>query len=606
MKGTFSLRVRILFCLASVFALTILVASMSIYYMRQAISKADILVFVDVPNITAANDIERLALTLDEEIKAYSQTGTEASVLEASETLKQLDLKIESASNLDTSSSSDTSLAYGILQLKSHSLDLSSALESLIKITKETQTQKDSLIKSGDVFRETSNTLIDSQISAMPGELMAGLEVDQLLPRVDRIAVANEIISMADSIISQTWLSLYSRDTEKHAKTIPLFDKLRQKLESLKQLSSFEGDLQRIELCKTNLNNYQKASERMLQLWRDKETLQANVVNPTVEKTVNKAKELALSGLSSVAKNSEVSASSLKEASNNLVVVVSVGLLLVLVMALCITAKVTKELRTISEQIETVSEETSASAKQISANGVKLSSAASQQAGSLEETTAAIHEVKVGAEENARHSQNVREASMDVQRSSEIAYKSVTSMTQSIEAIQASTISTRKVLESINDIAFQTNLLALNAAVEAARAGDAGKGFAIVAEEVRNLAQRTLQASKETAQQMEQSVRLVRDGVNASGLVSQALGSIRNQASHSADLVSHIATSCDQLFLAISHIDHEMNSIDSLTQDTAVYAQQFATNGEALAEQSHILERSVYQLTTTVNGRRAV
>jgi methyl-accepting chemotaxis protein len=94
-------------------------------------------------------------------------------------------------------------------------------------------------------------------------------------------------------------------------------------------------------------------------------------------------------------------------------------------------------------------------------------------------------------------------------------------MSQAIDDIQKSSDETAKIIKVIDEIAFQTNLLALNAAVEAARAGEAGKGFAVVAEEVRNLAMRSADAAKNTADMIEESVKNSRNGVEISSEVSQ-------------------------------------------------------------------------------------
>src|SRR5476649_2596953 len=99
-------------------------------------------------------------------------------------------------------------------------------------------------------------------------------------------------------------------------------------------------------------------------------------------------------------------------------------------------------------------------------------------------------------------------------------------MVTSMIEIEASSAKVAKIIKTIDEIAFQTNILALNAAVEAARAGEAGMGFAVVADEVRNLAQRSAQAAKDTAELIEESIARSQEGATTVEEVAKAIGSI--------------------------------------------------------------------------------
>ena len=101
-------------------------------------------------------------------------------------------------------------------------------------------------------------------------------------------------------------------------------------------------------------------------------------------------------------------------------------------------------------------------------------------------------------------------------------------MMKSMGELKQSSDEIAKIIKVIDEIAFQTNILALNAAVEAARAGDAGLGFAVVAEEVRNLAQRSAQAAKDTASIIEKNIHLSEEGVSVSKNVNESLTEINN------------------------------------------------------------------------------
>ena len=114
-------------------------------------------------------------------------------------------------------------------------------------------------------------------------------------------------------------------------------------------------------------------------------------------------------------------------------------------------------------------------------------------------------------------------------------------MTTAMDDLKTSSASIAKIIKTIDEIAFQTNILALNAAVEAARAGEAGAGFAVVAEEVRNLAQRSAAAAKETAAKIEDAVRKSERGVALSGKVAHGFGEIVSKARQVDELVAEIA-----------------------------------------------------------------
>src|SRR6185436_17915358 len=118
----------------------------------------------------------------------------------------------------------------------------------------------------------------------------------------------------------------------------------------------------------------------------------------------------------------------------------------------------------------------------------------------------------------------------------------MTAMREAMDAIKTSSRDIAKIIKTIDEIAFQTNLLALNAAVEAARAGESGAGFAVVAEEVRNLAQRSAQAARETTAKIEDSIKKSERGVVLNGKVASGLREIATKARQVDDLVAEIAT----------------------------------------------------------------
>jgi len=147
-----------------------------------------------------------------------------------------------------------------------------------------------------------------------------------------------------------------------------------------------------------------------------------------------------------------------------------------------------------------------------------------------------------------------------------------------------------RIISVIDDIADQTNLLALNAAIEAARAGEQGRGFAVVADEVRKLAERTSNATKEIAQMIKSIQSETKNAVKAmqagnmqveQGLVTTAqagesLGEIIQMAHQVGEMVLHIATAASQQSGATEEVSGNMEQISRISQDAAVGAQQTA------------------------------
>ena len=164
-----------------------------------------------------------------------------------------------------------------------------------------------------------------------------------------------------------------------------------------------------------------------------------------------------------------------------------------------ITRPVTRIVAGLNEGADQVA----SAASQISSTSQQLAEGSSEQAASIEETSSALEEIASMTRQNA---DNAHQADHDEghQHHSWQAMDSITRMCESMDEITNASDDTSKIIKTIDEIAFQTNLLALNAAVEAARAGEAGKGFAVVAEEVRNLAARSAEAAKNTAELIEE------------------------------------------------------------------------------------------------------
>ena len=218
-----------------------------------------------------------------------------------------------------------------------------------------------------------------------------------------------------------------------------------------------------------------------------------------------------------------------------------------------------------------------------------LAQRAELQAARLEETTASLSEISktvVATSEGAAEAQKAISAMRAHSESTEGAVKNtITAM----DAIKESSEGIRQILSVIDEIAFQTNLLALNAGVEAARAGDAGRGFAIVAQEVRALAQRSATAAKDIKDLIGTSAEKVGEGVKLVGETGNRIEDILAQITHINEFIVKLAGSTQEQALQLNEIGSCMQGIDQATQDNALAAQQTSENSRNVAEDTKAL-----------------
>ncbi|WP_341705562.1 methyl-accepting chemotaxis protein, partial [Ferrovibrio sp.] len=180
-------------------------------------------------------------------------------------------------------------------------------------------------------------------------------------------------------------------------------------------------------------------------------------------------------------------------------------------------------------------------AGEISAGSQDLASRTESQAASIEETAASMHEITTTVKQNADNAQAANQLASVARDTAEKGGSVVSEAVSAVNRIEESARKISDIVSLIDEIAFQTNLLALNASVEAARAGEAGKGFAVVAQEVRALAQRSANASKDIKALIAESNAQVKTGADLVGRTGSSLEDIVGAVKKVADIVAEIA-----------------------------------------------------------------
>ncbi len=261
---------------------------------------------------------------------------------------------------------------------------------------------------------------------------------------------------------------------------------------------------------------------------------------------------------------------------------------------------VSLDLRRTAAKLIEGAEQVASAAVQVSSASQSLAEGATEQAATLEETSASSKEVSSTARTNTESCHAAAQLVTRAQRQFEAANASLDQMVESMNEISSSGTRISKIIRVIDEIAFQTNILALNAAVEAARAGEAGKGFAVVAEEVRNLAQRSATAARDTAALIEESIATSQEGRIRVDQVAAAIKDLAVEAGQVKTLVDQVNAGSEEQTRGVEMIERSLSQIEQVTQRSAASAQESASAAHELTSHSQAVNSIVKQLTALV------
>ncbi len=275
------------------------------------------------------------------------------------------------------------------------------------------------------------------------------------------------------------------------------------------------------------------------------------------------------------------------------------------VLGLKIARSISATLRQSVSELQDGIREVTDAASQVAKSSDALATDSSKQAASIEETAASATEINAMATQNTGNSEAAATLVTASNETISQANHTLGEMVQAMDGINSSSESVAKIVKLIDEISFQTNILSLNAAVEAARAGEAGMGFAVVADEVRNLAQRSAQAAKETANLIEDAISRTRTGKKKVGDMTTAFEEITRQSKQVKLLVDQISAGGMEQSRGLRLISGNIQSMEQSTQGNAATAEESAAAAQQLSAQSEAMMGVVIQLRQMVEGKAA-
>ncbi|ATC63052.1 chemotaxis protein [Nibricoccus aquaticus] len=286
---------------------------------------------------------------------------------------------------------------------------------------------------------------------------------------------------------------------------------------------------------------------------------------------------------------------------------IAAGVLLATLLALALGAwrfqrAISRPLADTAGKLDEVADALAQFAEEVNRSSQNLAEGASSQAASLQETSASLEEISSMTRRNADSAGRAKSSSAITRQAADAGTADMQALTSAMGAIKEASSNIGKIVKTIDEIAFQTNILALNAAVEAARAGESGAGFAVVADEVRNLAQRSAQAARESAEKIADSIERGETGVTLSAKVAEGLNQILGSARQVDDLIGEIATSSNEQSTGFSQIVTAVTQIDQVTQGNAAGAEENASVTTEMKREVAVLRAAIDDLRALLGG----
>ncbi|WP_201243807.1 methyl-accepting chemotaxis protein [Halochromatium salexigens] len=467
-------------------------------------------------------------------------------------------------------------------------------------------------------FVDASKAFLENQIEALATDMTNGHRA---------ITLANQIVDLGNETRISAFKAQALNDLSYIEDALDTnMPKIQDLLTTLEDSVTDTALLDQIAATGSAATGYQTAMERLVENWNIRERLALERTDAG-RQLITACKATADAGL----ENTQQIADDTKNTMTLSSLVVGIGLVVALVLGIVLAwlitrsivgpiNRVVKDLQDGSEQVATVSGHVNISSQQ-------MAEGAGEQASSLEETSSSVEEMAAGTRQNAEHAREADTLSRTAndkadqgvkaaRATAEEVRKRIEKLDTAIKAIEESTNSTAKVVSTIDGIAFQTNLLALNAAVEAARAGEQGKGFAVVADEVRKLAQRSAEEVKNTNELMKSAQDNAARIKDVSAELEKYLGkavaeemvSLFEETVHAStqvtQLMSEVATASDEQARGVEQINLAVSQMDKVTQISASNAEESSAASEELANQANQLKQIVADLRYLVDGVR--
>ena len=594
MNKTMTLGKRISIGFGILLFITLALGILAIVNMRNASQDSAKLAEVYAPEVEIASKIFASANQIRYDVRAFTMQDNEQSLANAKKEFINLQKYLNEA-QVHGKKYHLTNLIEGEQKASKSTLEYIASNDRSEKLLERKKQYDAAMVENATLFMKNASKYLDNQESKLKEEINTKQDGAKLVSRLTKISHINEVIDLAHNTRVLGQRAQLKRDLKMLENAVASFDVIYKLLTEIKANTVQANNLEDLKNIENAAKVYEASLKGMISVMQETATENAIRVKAAAD-VLDAASSVMQLGVGNTKEVSDNASDSLSVAS----VVMLIGLVIAVIISLLTAVFIIRSIvKVVVESVKSLSEGTTqvvSASEQISSASVSLAEGASSQASSVEEVSATIEQATASNNQNA---ENSREANILAQHSNDAAKEGnqrVQDLMVAMEKITDSSQKIAKIIKTIDEIAFQTNLLALNAAVEAARAGEHGLGFAVVAEEVKNLAERSAGAAKEITGIIEASIDQVKAGTEVANKTKESFTEILNGIKKTSDLIGEIAISAKEQAEGMNQIATAMGSVDQITQQNASASEETAAAAEELNAQALAMLQSVAEM----------
>jgi methyl-accepting chemotaxis protein len=584
-----------------------IIGSLTVLIMKDVIIQTLRLGEEYIPQVSVANQIERSSLAASDAMQLYALSREERHLNIVKKNLAKIRQSLKTAEQLSQQFPDLITLKNAVTMLNVMLKGYEQLTDDIVRhvaIFRDNQKAIDTL---SAILMSLSIEFMDRQTDAMKkqmaSEFISAVEAGQLQERFKKITSVQDVIRKGNEIYVGYSEFQAARTDASLQNTLKHFDPMFQTIRDVREITRADENIKKVEEIANTAVTYKEAISGLLKNWAVLQELghkAEEIGNTFLKETV----DLAEKGMNETLSVSHKTGKSLSMASKITIGGLIYGLIASILFAVFMIRSITKPIHKMIRDISGASVEVRNASDQISRVSQSFAEGLSEQAAALEESSSAMEEIASFTRQNA---DNASEVNLLMKKTCQIIDKAEASMnelTRSMDNIAASGHKTVKIIKLIEGISFQTNILSLNASIEAARSGDAGSGFAVVAAEVKNLAIQVKNAIQEVSQLIEKIIYEIKEGSESVIRNSKAFEDVATDVADVGSLIEKISADSEEQAQKIAHVNKAVADIDKVVQNNAAGSEQTASSAEELRAQSEGLVGFVNNMEILINGKK--